>query len=229
MLSFMREQDRDSSLGTRRSTDTGHETPVTSDRSRATSDEKYVAIAARQKQVRKSTILLVGLFILGLLCLWFMIKKSAPPLSAVADSKGGEEDTQIEMAIARLTGVRSEMFNRMGEIVKKFYEFSDVQQVNVYELVKNPFELKGAIRESPLRDTEHVPLRLAPPRQVAREPTHGMQLLSIIQSDQGNCCMIDDRILYEGDSIRGFKVRQISDSTVSLQSGNVEVILKLSE
>ena len=31
----------------------------------------------------------------------------------------------------------------MGEIVKKFYEFSDVVQVKVNELVKNPFEVEG--------------------------------------------------------------------------------------
>ncbi len=31
-------------------------------------------------------------------------------------------------------------FNRTDEIVKKFYEFSDVQQVKVNELVKNPFK-----------------------------------------------------------------------------------------
>ncbi|MHC4722572.1 MAG: hypothetical protein ACYS6I_07670, partial [Planctomycetota bacterium] len=56
-----------------------------------------------------------------------------------------------------------------------------------------------------------------------------MQLLSIIQSDQGNCCMIDDRILYEGDSIRGFKVREIGDTAVKLQSQESEIVLKLSE
>jgi hypothetical protein len=41
--------------------------------------------------------------------------------------------------------------------------------------------------------------------------------------------MINDRILYERDSIRGFKVRQISDSFVKLESEGVEIVLKLSE
>jgi len=56
-----------------------------------------------------------------------------------------------------------------------------------------------------------------------------MQLLSIMQTQQGYCCIIDDGILYEGDSIKGFKVCQISDSTVSLESGDLEITLKLSE
>ena len=57
----------------------------------------------------------------------------------------------------------------------------------------------------------------------------GLQLLSIMQSDQGNCCMINDRILYEGDSIRGFKVCRIGDSFVKLKYEDVEIVLKLSE
>jgi hypothetical protein len=56
-----------------------------------------------------------------------------------------------------------------------------------------------------------------------------MQLLSIVATDTGKCCVIDDKRLYEGDSIRGFNVRQIGDSTVLLESDGVEIILKLSE
>jgi hypothetical protein len=109
----------------------------------------------------------------------------------------------------------------MGEIVKKFYQFSDVQQVDVHELVKNPFEL-----EMFLDDLEEISNESA---HGARDLTHGMQLLSIMQTQQGYCCIIDDGILYEGDSIKGFKVCQISDSTVSLESGDLEITLKLSE
>jgi hypothetical protein len=136
-----------------------------------------------------------------------MIKRSAPQATAAAGV--GAQELQIEEAITGFAGVRSEMFNRMGEIVKKFYQFSDVQQVDVHELVKNPFEL-----EMFLGDLEEI---------------SRMQLLCIMQLEQDNCCIIDDRILYEGDSIKGFKVCQISDSTVSLESGGLEITLKLSE
>ncbi|GAG75694.1 unnamed protein product [marine sediment metagenome] len=109
------------------------------------------------------------------------------------------------------------MTGRMGEIVKKFYQFSDVQQVDVHELVKNPFELETAYSVEQIADRKE------------KRNANEMQLLCIMQSEQGNCCMIDDRILYEGNSIKGFKVCQISDSTVSLESGDLEITLKLSE
>ena len=35
----------------------------------------------------------------------------------------------------------------MDEIVKKFYEFSDVVQVKVGELAKNPFEVEGFTKD----------------------------------------------------------------------------------
>jgi len=63
-----------------------------------------------------------------------------------------------------------------------------------------------------------------------------------MQTGRGNCCMIGSDILYEGDSVEGFKVRQIGDSLVKLewepkrderrlgaQSESVEIVLRLSE
>ena len=49
-----------------------------------------------------------------------------------------------------------------------------------------------------------------------------MQLVSIMQTGQGNCCMINGKILYEGDSIQGFVVRQINDSFVKLDAEDAE-------
>jgi len=185
--------------------------------------QEYVTVAARQKQVRKTTILLAVLFGIAAVCLWFMIKKSTPQ---AATGSVGSEGTQIEKVVTRLTGVRSEMFNRMGEIVKKFYEFTNVQQVDVHELVKNPFELETLTgNEAKVFNRDAEMMR----QQRLRQQTKNMQLLSIMQSDQGRCCMIDDRILYEGDSIRSFEVRKISDTFVKLGSGDLEIVLRLSE
>src|SRR4030042_484948 len=59
--------------------------------------QEYLTVAAQDKNARRSTVLLAGLFILGLLCLWLMIKKSLPqPATAMA---AGAENAQIETAI----------------------------------------------------------------------------------------------------------------------------------
>lgn len=220
MLSFLREQDRDSSLGTRRSPDTSHEP-------RETSDE-YLTVAAKSKNVRKSTILLAVLFGIGLLCLCFMIKKSAPK-TASADVVSAEE-TKIEVAITQLTGVRAEMYDRMDEIVRKFYEFSDVLQVEVDELLRNPFELEVFLAglESKLGGNGKFDINAEMLRQQQlRQQAEGMQLLCIMQSEQSRCCMINDKILSEGGSINGFNVVRIGDASVNLESEDMKIVLKL--
>jgi hypothetical protein len=108
-----------------------------------------------------------------------------------------------------------------------------VQQVQVNELVKNPFKheiflgnlKKNSDNEEGNLDIDEEMMR----QQQLIQQTKHLQLLSIMQSDKSNCCMIDDEILYEGDSIRGFKVSQIGDSFVKLESEGTEILLKLSE
>lgn len=193
-------------------------------------EQEYLTIAARQRQVRKSTIMLAVLFGIGLLCLWFMIKKSMP--QTARGVVVNDEEKQIEMALQRLTGVRSEMSNRMDEIVEKFYQFSDVQQVQVDDLLKNPFKMERFLGNSwqiYRANESDIDPEIKRQHQL-RKQAESMQLLSIMQSVQGRaCCMIDDKLLYEGDSIRGFKVEQISNNFVKLTAEDLEVILKLSE
>jgi preprotein translocase subunit SecG len=194
-------------------------------------DEQFMTVATRGKNVRKTTMLLAVFFVLGLVCLWLMIKKSAPPPAAAAST--ATEESRIEMAMKRLFGARSEMFSRMDEIINKFYEFSDVQQVLTNELVKNPFELRILLARIK-KGLEQAPPQYDPElmrRLELIQQAEAMRLLSIIKSDRGNGCMIDvaGKILREGDTIKDFEIRQIGDDSVKLMSGDVEVVLKLLE
>jgi preprotein translocase subunit SecG len=216
MLSFLREQGNGELPAQKPDTDVesapgdGAETPQ---------EQEYLTVAACGKRTRKSTILLAVLFIIGLLCLGYMIKKSTPKAASAAS--GVTEESQLEAAVARLTGVKSEMCNSMDEIVRKFYEFSDVVQIKVGELVKNPFKLElfsATVKEEPRIEIKvpEIDTEMVLQQQI-RQKAKEMQLLSIMQSDRGDCCMIGDKILYEGDSIRDFEVRQIGDNFVKLE------------
>ncbi|MHC4628077.1 MAG: hypothetical protein ACYTDV_13945, partial [Planctomycetota bacterium] len=210
------------------------------DGSEKSQDQHYLTVAEHGKRARNSTVLLAVLFIAGLLGLWFMIKKSTPQAVSAADEQ--TERAQIEAAITRLTGFKSEVFGRMDEIVRKFYEFSDVLQVQVSELAKNPFRLELFLAGA---EEEPQPTNMVPEidvenlwRQQIQEKAKGLELASIMQTGRGNCCMIGSDILYEGDSVEGFKVSQIGDNFVKLeweargdeklfgaQSKSVEIVL----
>jgi len=201
-------------------------------RSEAAEQQEYLSVRGRDRQARKTTILLGVLFFIGLLGLVFMIKSSSP--STTQASACDAEDTQIEIAIAQLTGVKSEMFNQVDQVAKKLDEFSSVRQIKVDELAKNPFKHDAFLGD--LEDMASIGENDADAeavrRQLLKQQTKNMQLLSIMQSgqpDANRCCMIDDKILYEGDSIKGFKVFQISDSFVKLESEGIEVLLQLTK
>lgn len=241
MLSFLREQGNGDLPAQK--PDTAVES-APGDGAEKPQEQEYLTVAASGKRTRKSTILLAVLFIIGLLCLGYMIKKSTPKAASAAS--GVTEETQLEAAVARLTGVKSEMFNSMDEIVRKFYEFSDVVQIKVGELVKNPFKLElysEYVKEEPRIEIKvpEIDVEMAQQQRI-RQKAKSMRLLSIMQSDRGNCCMIGDKILYEGDFIRDFMVRQIGDNFVKLewnpnrnngslgtQSEPVEIMLNLPE
>lgn len=206
--------------------------------------QEYLTIATQSKNVRKTSILAAILFVIGLVCLWFMIRSSKPQAASAALET--DEETQIELAISRLTGVGSEMLSEMDQIVAKFYEFSDVFQVQVDELVKNPFELEvflsnlmKKMNKQEQDDTLAAELRR---QQQMQEEAEGMRILSIMKSDRGFCCMIDDKILYEGDFIRSFKITRIGATFAELEwspngesslaeseSKDNKIVLKLSE
>ena len=227
MLSFMKEQGPAGS---------SMQEPTASDRSGRTEEQEYLTTGTRARKLRRTTYVLAVIFGAGLLCLLFMIKKATPQQAQAAVAETAE--AQIEAALTRLTGIKTEIFDRMDGIVQKFYEFSHIQQIKVNELVKNPFErdlflgrADGTAGSG--QEDESIDAALMR-RQMLKQQAKELSLVSIIRSEQGNCCMIDDRMLYEGDTIKDFKVAHIGESFVKLESGQsqtdkVEIILKLAE
>jgi hypothetical protein len=205
--------------------------------------QDFLTVADRGKRVRHSTMLVAILFGLGLVGLWFMVQKSKINTAGAAEVSKGE--ARIEGAISRLTGGSSEMMTRMDKIVSKFYEFSEVHQVQVDELSKNPFALEAsgnnvALPEAEEVHTEEDEARTNLMKQLA-EQTKALSLLGIMQGDNGNRCMIGDDVLKQGDRTGEFKVMSIHANAVELEwapvdvdlsrleTDNTHVILKLSE
>jgi hypothetical protein len=226
MLSFLKEQNSGQSQN-----QTDAETQENSGSSAAgTQEPELLTVSNRGRDLRKSTITLIILFAAGLLCLWFMIKKSSPKAAVAANPN--TEQTEIESKIIKLTGIKSEMSSKMNEIVKKFYEFSDVLQVEVHELVKNPFQLEDYLARLKVQPDETG--NIEPDADLMRrdqlnQKAKTMQLISIMQTDLGMCCMINNKILYKGNLINDFEISEIGNNYVKLRSEDIEVTLRLKE
>ena len=204
---------------------------------------EYLTVASNGRSTRRSTILVIILVSIGLVCLGFMIRKSQPQAASAGQVS---EEVTIETAISRLTGVSAEMIGKMDQILRRFREFSDVLQVEVSELVKNPFEvevfakeIKSEVNAGMDAEAQAAIVR----RQRLKQRAAALGLLSVMQSGAASSCMINDRLLEQGDMIEGFVITRIGGDSVELvwrgagepggmqsaETENFTVVLKLSQ
>jgi hypothetical protein len=91
--------------------------------------------------------------------------------------------------------------------------------VEVGELVKNPFEVEmfmGAIKEEGPSPQDRAAKAALIRRERLKERAKSLKLLSVMRSEDGNACMINDRILHQGDTINGLVITEIGGNSVLL-------------
>lgn len=186
----------------------------------------YLTVSGHDRKVRQSTILLITVFAVGALAVWFMIKKTAP---ASADAATSQDQTQLDAALAQLNAMQSEVNSQMNSVVGRFYQFSNIEQVGVDELKKNPFkrELDFAA-DVPDSDALYAQQQMRL-REEANRLQMGLELWSITATPKGMCCMINDKVLYVGDTFHEMTVKSIEDKTVELDYKGVPILLKMEQ
>lgn len=187
--------------------------------------QDFLTVSGQGKKLRQSTIALAVFFAVAALVVWFMVKKSTP---ATANAAVSPEQAQLEEALTQLNTMQAEMTTQMDSVVGKFYQFSNVEQVEVAQLKKNPFERE--LETTKTNDsTSLAENELKHVREKADRLAAEMELWSITSSPRGMCCMINDKLLYIGDSINGMTVKSIGKKVVSLEYNGIPVELKMSE
>ena len=184
--------------------------------------QDYVTVSGQGRKIQQGTIILIALFAVGALGIWFMVKKSVP---AAADAQPSQDQAQLEAALAQLKQMQSEMGSQMDSVTGRFYRFNNVDQVAVEELKKNPFTREmdyttTAGATNPSQRTEQI-------RQEAQVITMGMELWSITATPKGMCCMIDDKVLYQGDTYKDMTVSSIVEKKVTLDYKGIPIELKM--
>ncbi|MHC5103614.1 MAG: hypothetical protein ACYSOQ_09385 [Planctomycetota bacterium] len=204
----------------------GNQLPASSDMpdsdQAASSTEDYLTVSNNSQKVRKSTTAVAVLFAIGALGLWLMVKKTTP---AAANAEPSQNQVQLETALAQLDSMKAEMDSQMNSVSGRFYQFNNVDQVEVEELKKNPFirgELGGGSGTSGAGDQ-----RLEQIQQEAQILSMGLELWSITATPKGICCMIDDKVLYQGDTYRNMTVKSITEKIVTLEYKGTDVELKM--
>jgi len=204
----------------------GNSVPASSDMpdgdQAASSTEDYLTVSGQNQKVRRSTMILGVLFVVGALGIWLMVKKTTP---ATANAEPSQNQVQLETALAQLDSMQAEMDAKMNSVAGRFYQFNNVDQVGVEELKKNPFIRKEMDCTSSSSGTGTQ--QQAQIRQEAQVIGMGMELGSITATPKGKCCMIDDKVLYQGDTYRNMTVKSITGKSVTLEYKGIDVELKM--
>ncbi len=186
-----------------------------------TRQEDYLTVAGHSKKLKQSTILLIALFVIGGISVLLMVKKATPSQAAAAQQK--DEQMEIETAIAQLSGMQNEVNKEMKNVTGRLNHLSEVGQIDVKDLRKNPFTRELSAGEINLDNRTQMQILM----EQARKQAAGMELWSITASPRGACCMINDKVLYAGDEINGFKVSEIGKQSVTLERDGARVELKM--
>lgn len=188
--------------------------------------QDYMTVSGHGQKVRQSTLVLVILFGAGALVLWFMVKKTTP---AAANAETSQDQTQLETALVQLSTMQSEMDSKMNAVAGRFYHFNNVDQVSVDELKKNPFkrDLSFSVGSDSNGQDNLQSQQLEQIQQEAQVIAMGLELWSITATPKGVCCMIDDKVLYVGDTYKEMKVEVIEDNMVTLMYKGIPVELKM--
>lgn len=191
------------------------------DEQAASSNEDYLTVSGHGQKVRRSTMTLAVLFAVGGLGLFLMVKKTTP---AAASAEPSQNQVQLETALAQLDSMQAEMDSQMNSVAGRFYQFNNVDQIGVEELNKNPFIRSEMDSTS---NSGSGSQKLEQIQQEAQVLSMGLELWSITATPRGMCCMIDDKVLYQGEAYKGMTVKTITKKTVTLEYKGTTVELKI--
>jgi hypothetical protein len=188
----------------------------------ASNTEDYLTVSSQSQKLRRNTMILVVISAIGALVVWVMVKKATP---ATANAKPSENQVQLETALAQLNSMQAEMDSQMSSVAGRFYHFENVDQVGVDELKKNPFNRKTA--DYTPAQSGNGTQQQAQVQQEAQVIAMSMELWSITETPKGMCCMVDDKVLYKGDTYRSMTVKSITKKCVTLEYKGLDVELKM--
>ena len=217
MLSYLKEdtleQDKEQAV----------DAPVENEvQSETTQDEDYLESSVSEKPAKKTTVILAGVVIVGAIALFLMIKQVAPASLETAN----KDQMAIDIALSQLSSGES-LTKQIDSVVKKFYDFSNVPQIGAKWLHKNPFVLS-----SKLISSENGTGSKNEKSNVAARKNHvdiadTLNVYGVMNISGKFCCMIDDKLLYEGDRYKDFTISKISNQSVVITKDGKNISIKI--
>jgi len=182
---------------------------------------EYLTVAGHGQKLKQSTTLLVILFVVGTVGVWLMIRKAAPSQAAAAQKHN--DVAEIESAVAQLHGMQNEVNAQMKSVTNRLNHLSQVGQVGVEDLRKNPFVIDATAEAAGTTNQAQQQML----ENQMRQKASALELWTISESPRGISCMINDKVLDTGEVINGFVVKDIRATSVLVEQNGIQAELKI--
>lgn len=177
--------------------------------------QDFLVPSSSGKKVKYTTIILGVVFLIGAASLFLMIKKIGPSDAQAAPS---QEELKIESAIQKLSGSKAAITGKMNAIVDRISRLTDVDQISVEDLKRNPFVL----------DNSYSGVDVSDLIDKKRTGDGGLSLWSVMDTGNQMRCIINGRAYNVGDQVGEYNVKSITEKYVELDAGDGLLVLRMS-
>ena len=190
------------------------------------------SVAGRLRQLGGGNLVLVGLFVAGILCVYFLSIRKGPS-AASAEQLTAEAKVDVALNhIRKETGDRAGRPSEAMAVVKTFYHETGARQIPASKLNGNPFAFKPPGAEEPAAtDTRESGFSAfdSPVYVQSLGAVERLQLQSILKGPNGSVAMISNNLLTEGQMIEGWKIVKIQPREVILSGNGRQYVLKMQQ
>jgi hypothetical protein len=186
---------------------------------------------APKSSLNRTTLVMFGVVALGAAGVWFMYKRSGPATAAAGLVK---EQQQAKQTINSFLGNNGESIRTMEQLLKntervvqQFLAYPSMTQVPLADLRTNPFRFKAPRAANAAPDDAADKRRREEERVAMLKAVQGLQLQSIMYSENRRACMINNSLFREGQSVDQFTVETITASSVVVKNGPYRFELRM--
>jgi hypothetical protein len=186
----------------------------------AAGETEFVATEEKKPVITQGMLYLLALVAVGGGGTWFMYKRQSPATASAASVEAAQAQQTIDNFLS--TGpqgmkLMKEMLHNTESIVREFLEYPSVPQIPLSDLHSNPFRFSQA--EPGKVDEDAAKKKKEEERALVLKASQALNLQSVMVNGTRSSCMINNKMVSEGQQIDQFVIEKISREGVIVKSG----------
>lgn len=174
------------------------------------------------KPGNKNMMVVFGLLVVGAGVVWFMFFRSGPQSAQAVTPPGGGTEIKQFLDGGNITQMKQTLKDT-EKLVQQFRAYPGNTQVPLASLRTNPFRELEPNNDAPKKNDDEEVKEHAKVVNAVSE----LHLQSIMRGSKHRSCMINNTLYAEGQQVGIFTVKQVTTSTVVIESGKYRFELKM--